>query len=513
MSKARRMFQLFITTLAVLILPYSYEALTPTRNSEPPPITAIITIKTTPESVVSVTGFFSRLREEDRRKSFTIATTAAGLSLGERVEGLELRDPQGNPIAFRKMGPGEYLAEREINQWSYTIALSSAADPRTAAHASWIKGDVGILMLREILPEFGPLRRTSAWINLVSPAGLSVEGLRPLNIALFGGSLPQVPGGKWYGTDDEAVALLGTGWRNRRIASLPEVDLMMSSQWLFSDEEAERMVSEVYKEYTKLFRQDPLSGARISLAKFPRDVKPGDWEAETRGNNVTIISSDMPFKTQSLQRLHEQLRHELFHLWIPNGVNLTGNYDWFYEGFALYQSLKLAVALNRIRFEDFLDTLSRAHTIDNAQSQRISLIQASTNRFGGSNTQVYARGMLVAFLTDLTMLERSKGKRSVEDLLKDLYVKHRKPTEPTDGNRAVTEMLKTRADAGSIVEKYIAGAQKIDWTNELGAVGIEDSDPGPLTSLRVKEKLNGGQKAILDKLGYNNWRKLSGPSK
>jgi predicted metalloprotease with PDZ domain len=140
---------------------------------------------------------------------------------------------------------------------------------------------------------------------------------------------------------------------------------MMSSQWLFSDEEAERMVSEVYKEYTKLFRQDPLSGARISLAKFPRDVKPGDWEAETRANNVTIISSDMPFKTQSLQRLHEQLRHELFHLWIPNGVNLTGNYDWFYEGFALYQSLKLAVALNRIRFEDFLDTLSRAHTIDN----------------------------------------------------------------------------------------------------------------------------------------------------
>ena len=42
---------------------------------------------------------------------------------------------------------------------------------------------------------------------------------------------------------------------------------------------------------------------------------------------------------------------------IPNDVNLSGNYDWFYEGFALYQSLKLAVGLNRIRFEDFLDTL------------------------------------------------------------------------------------------------------------------------------------------------------------
>jgi predicted metalloprotease with PDZ domain len=114
----------------------------------------------------------------------------------------------------------------------------------------------------------------------------------------------------------------------------------------------------------------------------------------------------------------------MFHLWIPNGVNLTGNYDWFYEGFALYESLKLAVRMNRIGFADFLDTLSRAHTIDSAQSQRISLIQASANRFGGSNTQVYARGMLVAFLTDLAMLQQSKGKKSVDDLLRDLYRTH-----------------------------------------------------------------------------------------
>ena len=126
---------------------------------------------------------------------------------------------------------------------------------------------------------------------------------------------------------------------------------------------------------------------------------------------------------------------------------------------------------------------------------------------------VYARGMLVAFLTDLAMLEQSKGKRSVEDLLKDLYLKHRKPTPPTDGNTSVIEMLKTRANATSIVEKYVTGTDKIEWANELAAAGIEDSDPGPLTALRVKEKLKGGQKAMLDKLGYNNWRKLSAPSK
>jgi predicted metalloprotease with PDZ domain len=223
---------------------------------------------------------------------------------------------------------------------------------------------------------------------------------------------------------------------------------------------------------------------------------------------VTIISSDMPFKAQSVQRVHEQLRHELFHLWIPNGVNLTGNYDWFYEGFALYESLKLGLRVNRISFADFLDTLSRAHTIDSAIPPRMSLIQASGNRFAGLNTQVYARGMLVSFLTDVELLQRSKGKRSIEDLLVEVMRRHRKPQPEAEGNAAVIKILRNQAGAGDIVDKYIEGTSVMDLSTGLSAVGIEDVDPGPVTVLRVKEKLSGRQKALLDKLGYNNWRKL-----
>ena len=56
------------------------------------------------------------------------------------------------------------------------------------------------------------------------------------------------------------------------------------------------------------------------------------------------------------------------------------------------------MATNRIRFDDFLDTLSRALTTDRLHSNGLSLIDASKNRFGGANTTVYARGMVVAFL-------------------------------------------------------------------------------------------------------------------
>ena len=187
--------------------------------------------------------------------------------------------------------------------------------------------------------------------------------------------------------------------------------------------------------------------------------------------------------------------------------------NYLSRGLALYQSLKLAVGLNRIRFEDFLDTLSRAHTIDSAQSQRVSLIQASAGRFTGSNTQIYARGMLVAFLCDLGMLQETKGKKSVENVLKDLFQKHRLPAAPTDANTAVLSLLRSNPSLVPVVDKYVTGSEKMHWASDLAAAGIEDGDAGPLTSLRVIEKPSGRQKALLDKLGYNNWRKLRPTSK
>ncbi|MEP6704562.1 MAG: hypothetical protein ABJB34_07135, partial [Acidobacteriota bacterium] len=393
-------------------------------------------------------------------------------------------------IAFRKLIDGEYLATAPIVGWSYDVDVAPLKNRAAAAHASWLLGDRGILMGSDLLP----LSARSGVLRFAAPQGWKVLGPN--------GTIADI---------GKVVIPVGTGWTEvAPTAGYP--GLLITGNWHFTTPEAVEMIREIHDAYRKVYQEGAILST-VVISNFPVQVSPGNWEAETRGNTVTILSSDMPFRTQSLQRLHEQLRHEMFHLWIPNTLNLTGNYDWFYEGFALYESLKLAVGLNRIRFDDFLDTLSRAHTIDGALGQRVSLIQASGNHFVGSNTQVYARGMLVAFLCDLALLEQSKGKRSVEDLLRELFAKHRKPAEAADGNTTVLGLLRSNANAAPVVEKYIAGTENLEWTSELAGAGIEDADAGPLTNLRVKEKLSGRQKALLDKLGYNNWRKLSLKSK
>jgi hypothetical protein len=469
-------------------------------------IDATIEIDFKTPAMTSIRGRYASNAKHVNRRNLTFLQAVADIdNLASRVSDLQIFDSTGKPVAFKKLMDGEYLTDADFDSWQYKLDLTPPKNRNGAAHVSWFADGVGILMLADLLPRFDSKDRTT-WARIRFNTPRTVD-LYPSPIYSSETRRDDV----FEVADFEnAVFYVGSGWEsgNSRTDPFPG-GLIISSTWNFKAVEASQMAREINSFYLELFGANLSKPPLIAIAKFSEPVGFGHWVAETRGHNVTIISSDMPFKTQSLQRLHEQLRHELFHLWIPNGVNLTGNYDWFYEGFALYQSLKLAVALNRIRFEDFLDTLSRAHTIDSAQLQRMSLLQSSAARFSGANTQVYARGMLVAFLCDLALLERSRGKRSVENILEEVFAKHRPPAAEADGNTAVLSILKANALLIPIVEKYVTGAERIEWTTDLAAAGIEDADAGPITTLRVKQKPSGRQKTLLEHLGYNNWRKLS----
>ncbi|HUR98462.1 MAG TPA: hypothetical protein VMZ26_10395 [Pyrinomonadaceae bacterium] len=438
------------------------------------------------------------------RRNLSFFRSIAGIDkLTDRITHLEALNGRNN-VALKRLSDGEYISDSDFDTVSYQLDVSPMKPRGSSAHVSWFAKDIGILTGADMLPQ---LPKGNLFVSFSNT---------PASSEIFSFEKKETDGRFKVDDPENVVFYIGSGWRRRKIFRYEEsAQSIISGQWQFTDDEATAMIGDILIEYQKLFGEpEPPPNVQIGIAKFSVPADLGVWEAEARGRSVTIISSDMPFRTQSLQRLHEQLRHEMFHLWIPNRMNLTGNYDWFYEGFALYESLKLAVRMNRIRFEDFLDTLSRAHTIDSAQTiQRTSLIQMSSNRFARAGTQIYARGMLVAFLCDLALLEQSKGKRSVEDLLRELFAKHRKPALPDDGNAAVLNLLKSNPRAIPVVEKYIQGAEKLEWESELNGAGIEDGDAGPLTNLRVKEKLNGRQKALLDKLGYNNWRKLTLTSK
>ncbi len=443
----------------------------------------------------SVSGRFVANFERKDPLSFYFLTSVPGSrAIADRISDLKLTKKDGSTVGYRKLGPGEFLAEEKYDTWSYTVAASGSNTTTASAHASWIADDKAVIMLDDLLPKFAGVARTSGSVTIKIPAGWQIETT----------GTHQTDGSFLVTDVDRSVFLLGRNLTVSTSTSGPKI--VLAGKFLFTEAEAAAMSAEIFAEYQKLLGERA-EAAEILIIRYPDGVQPGAWQAETRGNTLTIVSSDMNFRTQSLQRLHEQLRHEIFHLWLPNGVDLTGNYDWFYEGFALYESLKLAVALNRIRFDDFLDTLSRAYSIDAHQTHRRSLVDASRDRFTGNDTQVYARGMLVAFLADVSILDASRGRRSVSDLLRKIVSEHARPHPPADALTTVLAAMRSEGVAPDIIAKYVQGTEDFDLSALRAATAIELT--AERNSFAVNAKRSSRQKVLLDKLGYNNWRKLS----
>jgi hypothetical protein len=484
-------FRPFVLTVAAALM------LQAANRSAAQHVVATLEIDASKPTVVRVSGRYVPDRKRPAPAYLSFVEQYAGVSgLGERVSDVSMTDQKGDVLQYRAFQAGEYVTEGPVAGFSYMIDLAPLKNPAAAGHVSWLTARGGTLFMNDLLPEC-----SSALITLHGLRGSTAANPDNVNDNVFS-----------FLSRRTGVLVVSTKRGPLPAAEWAGKKFFVASA--HSSPAAERQIldfaAEIHKGYSEAFGPSSSAGSiLINLQAYPVPVDRGNYEADTRGFTITIISSGMLFESQSAQRLHEQLRHEMFHLWLPEDVDLTGDYDWFYEGFALYRSLKLGVALNRIRFEDYLDTLSRAYDVDRRIAGKISLIDASRNRWNGdNNTVVYARGMLVAFLCDLALLDRSKGKRSIDDVIRDVYRQHSGNGGAADGNEAVIERLKADRELVPVIDDYVTGSKTVMWDGMINAAGLQAQTKSGVTTLSVAAKPGGNQKRLLDKLGYNNWRKL-----
>jgi len=450
---------------------------------------------------VTVSGYFKKERPSNEAHVLAFADNVAGISIAPgRISKPAAKDGNGNALQL-VTAPRCCIALGKIAEFSYTVDLRTTDSLRDAAHVSWLSDKTGVLMLGDLLPqEFKPSGKIrNATVNLEIP-----NGWRSFSTARQG------PNGTLLISDlDNSAIFIGTGWKSSQFdVERNRITVVTGGNFQFARDEIETRSRAILLEYSRLFGD--LSGGNYLIAINRPNLAAGEWAADTRGRTVLIATTEMPFKSQTLQQLDEQLRHELFHFWIPNGVSLSGNYDWFYEGFALYSSLRLAVRSNTIRFDDMLDTMGRALSVESSTG----LIQLAKQRYKGSEREMYAKGLAFAFLCDLALNISSKGKRNTDTLVRELYSTNKDSPVRTDGNEAALKLLNSYPELRPLVDQYITGIQGrtdkqlINAKSLLENSGLDITTENGAKKLVVKHKLTSRQKEILDKLGYNSWRKL-----
>lgn len=446
-------------------------------------------------SELTVEGRFS---EESKTKDLLFLLSYADSdNLGSRIKNLELLGKNSEKVNYKKIADGSFIAEKTFDSFSYRVDASIPANIFSIAHISWISGDKGILRLNDLLPVFEENYKTNVSIELSDLWKIStVEQMIAQNKFAVK-------------KNENAVFVIGKGWNEQNFSvSGANVKLILDDQWAIDKNVVAKIIKDILQTYEGYFGTIPQKNLEIINFKFPKDVGFERWRAETNGSNIIIMTAPTTFESQLRQRFQEQLRHEMFHFWMPNNLNLSGNYTWFYEGFAQYTALRSGVELNQISFSDFLNTLEQANDLAGRRSQPISLIEASKNRWINENSSVYAKGLAVAFLMDVALLKQSGGKQNLISVMRRIYDKHNFPNKQEDGNTAILAILENYRELSPIVNGYINGSEKLNFEKYLAQTGIEISNAGTNMKLRVKANLSGREKDFLNKLGYNNWRKF-----
>ena len=151
------------------------------------------------------------------------------------------------------------------------------------------------------------------------------------------------------------------------------------------------------------------------------------------------------------------------------------------------------MAIGRIRFADYLSTLSSAIAI----AKRSDAKRNSGGQWSDDRESLYAGGLVSAFITDVSLLAASGGRQSSDTFLRDFL-------KTNDG---------LRTDAGASIRK------QFELHESLRVKGI-GPDLMPLRAsvdsmipiaglesrngvLSVVAKPTGAQRKVLDRLGYN----------
>ncbi len=419
------------------------------------------------------------------------------LGLGNRIERFVVLDEGGAEVQTRKIAPGQFDSAKAGAHFRYEVNLTPPVSSSDSARVSWLTGQRGLLMLADLLPVIAA-KHIGA-----TPASVSFEV--PESWMVQSGDRESSQSAVEVSDIDRAVFAVGKSLRTSRIAeSGMSFRLVVDGEWAFADDDVSEMVARILKAHREVFGAIPAKQGTLILFPFPGAAAANQWSAETRGAVVTLLLGKLPSKIGALAQISTPLTHELFHLWVPNALALEGDYDWFYEGFTVYQAARTAVRLDLLTFPEFLNAIGRAFDAANSRTNSVSLIEASSSRWTTGQAAVYSKSMVVAFLFDLRMRSQSHGKKSLDSAYRVILQKHSGNAPKVDGNEAVSQALAADEASENFVRQFIRNAVTINLASELAPFGFQVETLGLRTRIAVSDKLNKQQRDLLRELGYND---------
>lgn len=226
------------------------------------------------------------------------------------------------------------------------------------------------------------------------------------------------------------------------------------------------------------------------------DFSAGAWEHNY--SSIYVMKEDT-LTERYMTELRSTAAHEFFHIVTPLLIHseLVENFNyekpvmskhlWFYEGVTEWASDILQLRDFLVSIEDFLLQVRQKLTINDGFDSSISLTELGINSTERQDQyfNIYNKGAVVATLLDIRLLELSKGKKGLRELILDLAKKYGSNKSFSEENFFNELVNMTYPEIRDFINKYIDGNEKLPIKEYFTKIGIDYFELAGVDSSRI----------------------------
>lgn len=423
--------------------------------------------------------------------------------LSERVYGILIKDNNGQRLMPEILGRGVYRITPTASSLTleYQLRLAEvngiSRDPSKYALTSSLSPQFGFLLLSDVLPALCVQNKTAceslaARVKFQLPdewqvATTEVESFGAFDVADV----------------ERAVFFIGKLRVQTFQVEQMKMHVALAGDAGLSDVQINLLVEAIARQQATMMQTREQGDFLVTLTPFPIPLTGMRSSALTRGRSIVMMLNPDADARRTLSLYQKHLAHEMFHFYLPEAFRAVENFDWFWEGSARYVAL---LTLNRLKFitlREYLDELGYEYDMyaANPQRNKLSLIAASQTKFdnAASYELVYRKGTLIAALYDLELRTQSESRKSMIDVLRELYENYR---QRDIGNREVLATMRKAGKFEKFIQDYIEGTVTVALPELVKPYGLKVETTSGSPRLSVARNPSLRQNTVLAQLGH-----------
>ncbi|MBI5729864.1 MAG: peptidase [Ignavibacteriales bacterium] len=422
----------------------------------------------------------------EQNKIYQFASTAPGtyqtMDIGRYVRSFKAYDETGNELGSKQISTNQWELEEPVKTKKIVYTIAETWDTPVKEHSVYamsgtsLENDHVLVNGQCVFGYFHGMQKTPIKIKLDYPK----EWLAGTALNLDKEGFYDAPD---YDYVVDSPILLGNLTKATTKIENTSVDVYTYSKTGKVSSDQILILLEDMLTATSQFTQG-LPVDRYTFLFHFENFSSGAWE---HNFSSEYVFNELPLEGAYAKEIKSTAAHEFYHVITPLNIHseLVGNFNfekptmsqhiWLYEGVTEWASDILQLRDYLTSLDDFLAEIKTKLIMNDNYDPAISLVDLSLHSTERQDQygNIYQKGAVVACLLDIRLLELSKGKKGLREVLNQLYKDY-------GANKAFSEkdffdefVNRTYPEIADFINRYIKGTDKLPVADYFENLGIE----------------------------------------